>query len=441
MKIDHRTFGKRIIRFPSFPVDRAVRVWAVHDYVGEQDSVHRLYANTVFSNAVKEYGKFAVVLLFKTLINGRPHALLYYDLDEGVLRMAWFVQHFSNAAALADHIAHDIVLAIPHTLSCAKCGSQCAEKSFDATVFTLAYTQPVRLLTWRCTACAFVAPWDGREFGIVNMNNVTLLAFELILEYLELFRESGASVSSWWAAKVAHYIAIFGAQLNEVVDLTKTWTGLRSRLPSWIAAFVYLMRIDAAIFDCMCPPGEKLEMVAADGIVLSIAMSRLKTLQQPWSFGESVHRASVRTDRNVDPPKRGHEETFVKALRVAIHQRISLAIALDNANGVVVGNDDAPDGNVADEQDNALDPNRLAAANLVLAQCLAVGSSTIVQLLAVIVTDMHDLVPTSRLKPFIDSIHSGKTCTPLSNLIPHAVCTALRDFCRRGGRGGPDDQL
>ncbi|KNE67143.1 hypothetical protein AMAG_12217 [Allomyces macrogynus ATCC 38327] len=250
------------------------------------------------------------------------------------------------------------------------------------------------------------------------MNNVTLLAFELILEYLELFHESGASVSSWWAAKVAHYIAILSAPPNEVADLTKTWNGLRSWLPSWIAAFVYLMRIDAAIFDCMCPPREKLEMVTADGIILSIAMSRLKMLQQPWSGGESVHHASVRTDRNVDPPKRGHEETFVKALRVAIHRRISLAIALDDANGVVaVDNDDAPDGDVADEQ---LDRNRLAAANLVLTQCLAVDSTTIVQLLAVIVADMHDLVPSNWLKPFIDSIHSGKTCMLLSNLIPHA---------------------
>ncbi|KNE60955.1 hypothetical protein AMAG_06717 [Allomyces macrogynus ATCC 38327] len=303
--------------------------------------------------------------------------------------MAWFVQHFSNAAALADEIVHGIVLAVPHTLLCAKCGSRCAKTSFDATVFTLAHVQPVRLLTWRCTACAFVSPWDGREFGIVNMNNVTLLAFELILEYLELFRESGASVSSWWAAKVAHYIAILSAPPNEVADLTKTWNGLRSRLPSWIAAFVYLMRIDAAIFGCMCPPGEKLEMVAANGIVLSIAMSQLKTLQQPWSGGESVHRASVRADRNVDPPKRGHEETFVKALHVAIHRRISLAIALDNANGVIaIDNDDAPDGDVTDEQ---LDRNRLAAANLVLTQCLAVDSTTIVQLLAVIVADMHDL--------------------------------------------------
>ncbi|KAJ3344994.1 hypothetical protein GGF32_008696 [Allomyces javanicus] len=213
----------------------------------------------------------------------------------------------ADGAAVAAGVVREIVLAVPGIAWCTVCGSRCTEKSFDATVFTIAYAQPVRLQTWRCTnlTCPFVAPWDGREFGIINANNVTLLAFELALVYLELFHGSGASVASWWAAKVTQYLSVIDAQPDEAAKLANTWTGLRSRMGSWIAAFVYLMQIDADIFDCACPAG-KLDMVAADGIVLSIAASRLKTLTRPWSAGESVHRASTRADRNVPQPRPGN---------------------------------------------------------------------------------------------------------------------------------------
>ncbi|KAJ3346500.1 hypothetical protein GGF32_007688, partial [Allomyces javanicus] len=275
--------------------------------------------------------------------------------------MAWFTRHFPDARAIAVDPAlvggaavaavdvRDIVLAVPRIAQCSVCGSQCTEKLFDATVFTIVYAQPVRLQTWRCTnpTCTFVAPWDGREFGIINAYNVALLAFELALEYLELFCGSGASVASWSAAKVTQYMSVNDAQPDEATKLAKTWTGLRSRMPSWIATFVYLMQIDADIFDCVYL-ADKLDMVAGDGILLSIAASRLKTLKQPWSA----------------------------------------------------------------------DPDRLAAANRVLELCLDENATKIVRLLAVIVADAHDLIPMSRLKPFVDSIHCSKTYTPLGNLTP-----------------------
>jgi hypothetical protein len=123
-----------------------------------------------------------------------------------------------------------------HVCSCGN--TDFAEKVVQGTLYCVKWRKAVTVLRFSCN-CGATYHFDGQSRGIINVDDHALFTRDILQDYLAMFRQTGASMNSYWMARIRLYEQ----------NCWETWKGMseisyiRTNIPS---------KVNSGSFFCFC---------------------------------------------------------------------------------------------------------------------------------------------------------------------------------------------